>query len=472
MQILIGLTNTALTTLDHLSLSILCHSSVAVYKLPVEKLSTEQATSLLATLPAHAGTESGTASSSGSNLHIVAKNNRLIVSGDFSQTLPNGVAIVLRNVNGTGKFSVLNISRQHAKNSTAPVYDGALQIFAQGDNVRCNLVCDLESYVRGVLQSEVPESYHVEAIKAQAVAARTYGLHPRVDHTKDNCQVCDSYLCCQYFGGAGLKLAGRYLEAIDGTRNQVLIWNDKPVLALFSSCSGGHTEDYENCFSDQSSNAFPGERLEYLRGVPEGNFSDYKSSVGSESWLRELWAKTKPDTCDAWSSQFRWSVNLSADALEAHMHHVVGEEMLHDPQYAPFIVPPKSGKFGHIKEFHISKRGVSGTGMVLEIQTSTGVWQIKKELVIRSAFKNSDASLKRLKSAKVFFEHTNNNLGLLDHLKISGLGWGAWSGHAANRGSGSGIKRKILPPDIAALLHVSIGCKRLTRKTCGNPGNI
>ena len=53
----------------------------------------------------------------------------------------------------------------------------------------------------GVLQSEIPATYHIEAIKAQAIVARTYALNSRIDHAPDHCNVCDSFLCCQYFSG-------------------------------------------------------------------------------------------------------------------------------------------------------------------------------------------------------------------------------------------------------------------------------
>jgi SpoIID/LytB domain protein len=450
MQISVGLTNTALTTLNHSFLLIQTHSAVQLLEISVSALLTggDSGKQLIILQPTLKGTEDHTREGGATEVHasetlrFSAKNHKLSISGDYAAHLNDGQAVLIRGDNVTAKFSISNISRQHAKNSSPPVYEGALQIFAQGDNVRASLVCDLEDYVRGVLQSEVPESYHLEAIKAQSIAARTYGLHPRVDHTSDNCMVCDSYLCCQYFGGANLKLSGRYLQAIETTRNEVLTWNDKPVLALFSSCSGGHTENYENCFSDQSNNAFPGERLEYLRGVPEGDFSGFSSNAGSEGLLKELWNKSKPETCDAWSSQFRWSVNLTSDALESHMHHVVADELMNDPQSAPFIVPPSSNKFGHIKELSISKRGVSGTAMSLQIQTSTGIWQINKELVIRSAFKNPDVALKRLKSAKIFFQHTYGNLGLLEHLKIYGLGWGHGVGMQQTGAQGLALQGK------------------------------
>jgi SpoIID/LytB domain protein len=87
-------------------------------------------------------------------------------------------------------------------------------------------------------------------------------------------------------------------------------------------------------------------------------------------------------------------------------------------------VPPASKEFGHIKLFKVIKRGKSGSAIELEIDTSTGVWTIKKELVIRSVFKNNELKLARLKSAKLFFDFKHDNIGLLSQVTVYGLGWG------------------------------------------------
>ncbi len=366
----------------------------------------------------------------GTTVQVSAKSGYLTLSGFALQSFwgaPVGekaiASLEIEAINGDGQFALENLARQNGKGSSAPKYVGKLQIFAEGNSVKINLLCTLEDYVKGVLASEVPESYHLEAVKAQAVAARTYGLHPRIDHSADHCDVCDSYLCCQYFAGSNLRLAGHYVRAISETKNQILTWQGQPILALFSSCAGGHTEDYSNCFSDPVTNKFPGTAIPYLKGVAEGDLPDGREKIVSEAELRQIWHATTISTCDAWSGQFRWHVIMPADALEAEMHHNV-ETMLADPQYAPFMVAPPAAKFGHISEFKVGQRGVSGVAMDLQIATSTGVWTIKKELVIRSLFKNSELKLARLKSARFFLEHEKDNLGLLSQVKIYGLGWG------------------------------------------------
>jgi len=310
-----------------------------------------------------------------------------------------------------------------ADGGQAHPYRGKLIIGANGNKVRVLLECDLDDYVKGVLGGEMPASYALEALKSQAIAARTYALNPRVDHARDYCNVCDSFLCCQCFIGMPKVRNERLSEAIASTAGQILTCNQKPILALFSACAGGHTENYDYCFSNQETNAFPDAPRSYLAGVPEGKEAAKLFAENSESAIKQLWHAADPQTDDAWSRHFRWQVSLSAQALESHMHHVI-EEMMHDPKQAPFVLPPSSNIFGHIESFAVNRRGVAGTAMELAIKTSKGVWQFRKELIIRSIFKNPDASLKRLASARIFFDPHYDDNGLLTDLKIFGLGSG------------------------------------------------
>lgn len=330
-------------------------------------------------------------------------------------------------VSSTGKFQIISLGRAGIKG--APRYHGTLRVAAAPGNkntLSLSLNLSLDSYLRGVLASEMPASYHAEALKGQALCARTYALHPRVPHDKDDVHVCDSYLCCQYFAGHAGSVDNRIEAAIVGTAGQILTYQQKPILALFSSNAGGHTEDYENCFSDPLSGAFPPPSLPYLRGVAEGDFSSFKGQPGSPDFLRYLYdnaARGEAFSPDNWTPKFHFSHSFSADSLEAHMHHTV-EKLMSEKDSAPYVIPPPSHKFGHIKKFRVVKRGVSGCLIELAVETSTGNWQFKKELVIRKLFENPEAGVKRLNSARIFFGETFNNLGLLETLSVKGLGFG------------------------------------------------
>lgn len=330
-----------------------------------------------------------------------------------------GEQIILK---AQGPITIASIKR--AGGNSHPSYLGEIRVANLKGKLRVSLRVSLDQYLRGVLTSEMPASYHPEALKCQALAARTYALKPRLPHDRDNANVCDSYMCCQYFAGLG-QIDERIERAVVATAGQVLTYQGQPLLALFSSNAGGHTENYENCFSDPLTNEFPPAPLPYLAGRPEGKFT---VAAGSEEFLRYLYkaAALKHDTkisMDSWTPKFHWRVRLPADALEAQMHHVV-EKLAAAADTAPFVIPPQSGKFGHIERLEVLKRGVSGVAIAMKIVTSTGDWQIKKELVIRKAFANTEVKLARLNSARIFFSHETDDLKLLKTVNVYGLGFG------------------------------------------------
>lgn len=351
-------------------------------------------------------------------LEVKAVDGMLVASG--LPALAGRGALKIKLVPRSKEAMICLPELRRAGTGANPCYRGTLELAPVAGAVRVVLVSELDAYVRAVLGAEIPGSYRLEAIKAQAVAARSYGIRPRISHDRDGFNVCDSYLCCQYFAGTAGDIAPSHARAIEETAGEVLTYADRPALALFSSCAGGHTENYNNCFSDPQTGAFPPEPIPYLTGVPEGSLP---AGFPSEKGLLALWNLSHPATADAWSPHFRWKVTLTERALEGHMHHVV-DLLLADPQFAPFIEPPPSRRFGHIERFEVTRRGVSGCAIAMAIHTSHGRWVTKKELVIRSIFKNPDLGLDRLKSARVVFQHRRNKSGLLSELIIFGLGWG------------------------------------------------
>ncbi len=100
-------------------------------------------------------------------------------------------------------------------------------------------VLRLDDYVRGVLPAEMPPGWAPEAVKAQAIAARTYAVWSRAQNKKRYYQVCDT-TACQVYGGAGAEhpLAD---AAVAATSRQVLTFDGAPAFTQFSSSSGGWT---------------------------------------------------------------------------------------------------------------------------------------------------------------------------------------------------------------------------------------
>ena len=121
-------------------------------------------------------------------------------------------------------------------------YRGALRSSADdvGARVTVNLV-PLEQYVRGVTPSEMQAGWPQQALRAQAVAARTYADWRR-DHPLDVAyDICDTTLC-QVYGGASTEVYATD-RATRATAKQVLTYRRNPIFAEFSAANGGYTVD-------------------------------------------------------------------------------------------------------------------------------------------------------------------------------------------------------------------------------------
>lgn len=132
---------------------------------------------------------------------------------------------------------------------------------------------DLEQYLYSVLGAEVYANWPQEALKAQAVAARTYALYQRQTRGNSIFDLGDT-IAWQVYRGLESEASSLY-SPVDSTAGQVVTYNGKVILAAFHSSSGGHTENVENVWSSES--------LPYLRGVP-----DYDGNTPEARWVKTI----------------------------------------------------------------------------------------------------------------------------------------------------------------------------------------
>ncbi len=137
---------------------------------------------------------------------------------------------------------------------------GELVLRAGGAGVAVINVISLEEYLRGVVPAEMgPRAFPaLEALKAQAVAARTYAVAHLGEYADAGYDICDSQLC-QVYGGVDLEqpLTDR---AVAETAGEIAVFAGKPIDAMYHSTCGGHTED--------AAAVFPERAAAYLKGVP------------------------------------------------------------------------------------------------------------------------------------------------------------------------------------------------------------
>ncbi|MYJ54429.1 MAG: SpoIID/LytB domain-containing protein, partial [Nitrospira sp. SB0672_bin_25] len=181
---------------------------------------------------------------------VVLKGHELQVDGNMVRG--NGLAI-----HGTHNELQVTIrgSSPDAVGQHWSVY-GALEITARDEHLLIVNVVDLEEYVAGVVSSEVNPEWHEELLRTQAVAARTYVLHKKLENAAQPFDVYASVQDQVYTGRKNVNEA--VLDAVRRTRGQVLTYEGRPIFAVYSSTTAGPTEDAMNVWAKD---------LPYLKGV-------------------------------------------------------------------------------------------------------------------------------------------------------------------------------------------------------------
>ncbi len=139
-----------------------------------------------------------------------------------------------------------------------------------GDLTVVNIL-NMDDYACGVVPYEMSPSWPLEALKAQAVTARTYALSQLKKHGKYGFDLCNG-TCCQAYLGVDVD-APDCEEAVRSTSGVYITYEGEPASTFYFSCDGGATENSENVFY---------EAIPYLRGVED----PYESTVttGFEKW--------------------------------------------------------------------------------------------------------------------------------------------------------------------------------------------
>jgi stage II sporulation protein D len=125
-------------------------------------------------------------------------------------------------------------------------YRGSIEVTkTKGGKLQAVNVVGLEDYLRGVVPAEMPSTWPAEALKAQAVAARSYAL---ANLAEDKPYDLFADIRSQVYGGVGAESAAAS-AAIDATRGTVVLYGGKVADTLFFSSSGGRTASYQEAFS-------------------------------------------------------------------------------------------------------------------------------------------------------------------------------------------------------------------------------
>ncbi|MCF7824928.1 MAG: SpoIID/LytB domain-containing protein [Candidatus Marinimicrobia bacterium] len=275
------------------------------------------------------------------------------------------------------------------------VYEGELHVYLDsGNKMNVTVHLPLESYLKGVVPYEIGPDSPAEALKAQAVAARSeamIALNSKL-YSGNNYDLT-SDVECQVFSGNHRRSPASD-QAVETTRGIIISENGQAINAYYASNCGGHAELIENVWP--------------VRFKPESYtvaFPDKGTRKGpnlSRNWQAKRWIKSSPEVyCNpeyesslpSWSQRnFRWSREFSTAEIT---------DMI-----------TKDTELGNLKRIKVLKRGISGRIYRIRFIFENGSFEKQGELTIRQLFEPS------LRSACFYIKKTRQGFTLF------GAGWG------------------------------------------------
>lgn len=189
---------------------------------------------------------------------------------------------------------------------------------------------ELEGYLVGVVLAEMPTSFPDEALKAQAVVARTYTVRRQSSGKHDEGAVCMEPNCCQGYRAVDAYLAGggtdteleKVRQAVEATRGQILTYDAEPIDATYFSCSGGMTE---------AAVAVWGSDVPYLQAVESPGEEDSAHYTQELTFSPEEFARmvglARADSPEDWFTEVRYTDGGGVDSIAIQGQSYRGTEL-------------------------------------------------------------------------------------------------------------------------------------------------
>jgi SpoIID/LytB domain protein len=358
----------------------------------------------------------------------------LEVLGPAGGRVALGDALVTLEVDGDGGFTVGQVEHDvgyaaHGYEDRA--YRGRLHVTLDSSGrLAAILAIALEELLRGLVPSEIPAGSPREALKAQAVTARSNVLAQiGTRHLTDPYVLCSEVHCQAYRGEAAQALSTDV--AVRQTSGQALFGGGDHALvdAVYSAMCGGHGEDNDAVWA-----TLPNPSLRGLTDLPPEAAKFWRGGLRDETRLRAFLAAAPPAWCSRASGsrkdRYRWERRFAPAELDAFMGGLAsgvrsGKEggSAASIGLAPQGAPGKEGGsaasirlgVGHVRSLEVTRRGVSGRARTLVVSGDAGRAVVEGELRIRRLLGN-------LPSAMFVVDRDG------DALVLHGGGWGHGAG--------------------------------------------
>lgn len=303
------------------------------------------------------------------NITAHKKGEKITFSRDNTQDT------VVISTGDKGKLQIEGLKRQQG----VPWYRGDLELTGNEKGIRVINEVSLEEYLYSVVPSEMPTEYSPEALKAQAICARTYAVQQMKNHrlAKEGAHVDDS-ISFQVYNN--LKEDEKAIQAVQATKNQVVTYENKVVTTYFFSASCGSTSGMKDVwFTKKDVSYLPAQ----IQTMPQK-----KQDLSSEETFKSFMKKSI-QTVDNTSPWYRWETTISAKEIKKTLEENITKR--YEVNKTQIQTRNSDGNWystpvdtvGDIKNITIKKRGCGGVVSMIEIEGSKNTIQVYTEYNIR-----------------------------------------------------------------------------------------
>jgi SpoIID/LytB domain protein len=282
-------------------------------------------------------------------------------------------------------------------------YPGKMEIYSagSGEAARLTLVNEvpLPEYVAGVIEKEMPASFCLEALRAQAIAARSYALSYLGRHAEEGFDLC-AETHCQVYRGLPDPFAPA-VSAAFSTRGQIITFQGQPVRTFYHSTCGGETAD--GLFLSENSTGLP-----YLAGAPD---AQSRQPLSGEEAISRFLSENSSGYCSI-SPKYRWRVSFTAEEMNALIQANLG---------GAIGIPGLNA--GKVKSLRIaSRRGARVK--TLEVECESGTYSVQGNSIRWLFCGDSGTSSSRLLSTLFTLSMEKDGAGSPKRYNFTGGGWG------------------------------------------------
>lgn len=346
-----------------------------------------------------------------------------------SKELTNGAATI-QSKNPDGKITLSGFTRQCG----SPSYRGKIELSKRDEGVVVVNELSIEEYLYGVVPSEMPVSYNMEALKAQAICARSFAYRQMENekYAEWGAHLDDSVASQVY---NNVEEDERAIYAVDDTYGIVPVYKDEVIESFFFSTSCGITCNNRSVWG--------GNQEPYLLDTMENELNDIADMSNEESFRSFIDGKLGTGFFEADEPFYRWTIDFNmeqlSNAVNAHINErieAMSENILVENSEGDFV-KKKIKSVGEVTDVQVTKRGKSGiieemiiygTGESILVKGQTNVRNLlsPEETTIVKQDGSTVTGWKSLPSA--FFYVVNNG----ESITLHGGGFGHGVGMSQN----------------------------------------